>query len=241
MDEFEANGVNNATGSIDLIAGRRYDIQLEYREGTGDASVKLEWSSPSLSREVIPQEQLFPSERGSVSTARFNSITGGTVADLTTDPDFPNNPNSAGTVTEFVAASNAGNSFGRRMHGLLHAPQTGEYTFYIAADNQAELWLSNTADSGQRVRIAEVTSLVAPQDFTANTEQQSAPVHLVAGQSYFIEALHVDNTGSDHLAVAWQQPGTGSIEVIAGEHLSPALPTVKAFALSLIHIPSPRD
>ncbi|KAB2641276.1 MAG: leucine-rich repeat protein, partial [Verrucomicrobia bacterium] len=48
------------TGSISLIAGTKYDIKLELLETSGNASCKLEWVSPSLPREVLPQSQLFP-------------------------------------------------------------------------------------------------------------------------------------------------------------------------------------
>ena len=47
------------TGSISLIAGTKYDIKLELLETSGNAKCKLEWYSPSLPREVVPQSQLF--------------------------------------------------------------------------------------------------------------------------------------------------------------------------------------
>lgn len=231
IDAFDANAVNEATANIDLIAGRRYDMQLEFREVNGDASVRLEWTGASTPRQVIPQSQLYASERGSVSVAQFESVVGGTIGDLVGDADFPDSPSSVSSLTEFATSSNVGDHFGRRVSGLLLAPATGRYQFYIAADHQAELWLSNTADSQQRIRIAQVTSAVTALDFTANAEQQSAPMQLVAGQKYFIEALHVDDTGADHLAVAWQRPGSPAIEVIPGAYLAPVLPTVRAYAL----------
>jgi len=50
------------SGTITLAAGVKYDIVLEYYENTGNASVKLEWSSPSQARQVIPAAQLYPPE-----------------------------------------------------------------------------------------------------------------------------------------------------------------------------------
>ncbi|MHC4251914.1 MAG: hypothetical protein ACYS9X_22570, partial [Planctomycetota bacterium] len=52
--------------------------------------------------------------------------------------------------------------------------------------------------------------------------QTSAPVRLEAGTKYYIEAVHKQGSGGDHLAVAWRGPGgTGGTDgVIAGEHLS---------------------
>ncbi len=47
------------TGSIPLEGGHRYTIKVEYFDGAGDASVSLEWISPSQLREVVPQGVLF--------------------------------------------------------------------------------------------------------------------------------------------------------------------------------------
>ncbi len=47
------------SGRVTLQAGQRYDVRMEYYERTGFAVAKLEWSSPSQSREVVPQLQLY--------------------------------------------------------------------------------------------------------------------------------------------------------------------------------------
>ena len=49
----------NNTGTITLIGGLKYSIVLEYYEGKGTSSCKLQWSSPSLPLEVIPNSRLF--------------------------------------------------------------------------------------------------------------------------------------------------------------------------------------
>ena len=43
------------TGKIYLEAGKKYDICLEYYKNMGSEEIKLEWSSPSMPRSVIPQ------------------------------------------------------------------------------------------------------------------------------------------------------------------------------------------
>jgi hypothetical protein len=47
------------TGTIALTAGQKYEIKLEYFENFGGANCKLEWSSASQARQVIPQSQLY--------------------------------------------------------------------------------------------------------------------------------------------------------------------------------------
>jgi GH35 family endo-1,4-beta-xylanase len=230
IDEFESGSISDQTASIDLIAGRRYDIQLEYRENTGNASVSLEWSSDSLAREVVPQSRLYASDRGTLTAERWNGVSGANVSNLTADPDFPSSPDSATSLTSFEATSNAGTDFGQRIHGHVHAPTTGPYTFFIAADASAELWLSNTSSDSEKLLIASVDSATTPQEWDASATQRSATVYLVAGQDYYIEALHKESSGADHLAVGWIQPGTDNIEVISGEHLSPVRATVEIFS-----------
>ena len=51
-------------GTILLVPNRRYLIQLDYYQATGSSDLKLEWSSPSQARQVIPASQLFPPEQG---------------------------------------------------------------------------------------------------------------------------------------------------------------------------------
>jgi unsaturated chondroitin disaccharide hydrolase len=53
-------GLGTNTGKVDLVAGKKYDIQLEYREKTGSASVKLLWSSTSTPEALVPASRLFP-------------------------------------------------------------------------------------------------------------------------------------------------------------------------------------
>jgi endoglucanase len=47
------------TGKISLAANQKYDIKVEYYERGGGAVAKLEWSTPTLARQVIAQANLF--------------------------------------------------------------------------------------------------------------------------------------------------------------------------------------
>jgi hypothetical protein len=53
-----ATTLGTATGTIALQAGQWYDIKMEYGASLGNAAAKLEYSSTSESRKVIPQTQL---------------------------------------------------------------------------------------------------------------------------------------------------------------------------------------
>jgi GH43 family beta-xylosidase len=56
------------TAQVKLEAGKRYDIELSYAHWMGPASVKLEWSSASQTRQVIPTGRLTASRLGAVPT-----------------------------------------------------------------------------------------------------------------------------------------------------------------------------
>ncbi len=45
--------------SVDLVAGQKVDIRVDFANTTGDAFAKLEWESGELPREVIPASQLY--------------------------------------------------------------------------------------------------------------------------------------------------------------------------------------
>ena len=47
------------TGTMVLSAGQKVPIKVDFAEKTGDAKVKLEWSSASNPMEVVPQSQLY--------------------------------------------------------------------------------------------------------------------------------------------------------------------------------------
>lgn len=59
IDNWTDHAPTTNTGTIALQAGELTDIRLEYYENSGGALIELVWSSPSQSREFIPQTQLY--------------------------------------------------------------------------------------------------------------------------------------------------------------------------------------
>ncbi|MFC5220678.1 alpha-L-fucosidase [Streptomyces coerulescens] len=47
-------------GAIELEAGKKYSIKVEHTEQTGEAFMKLLWSSPNTSQQIVPKSQLSP-------------------------------------------------------------------------------------------------------------------------------------------------------------------------------------
>lgn len=123
-------------------------------------------------------------------------------------------------LTDFEAPSNQGEKYGARIRGYLHPPATGAYTFWIASDDQGQLWLSSDEDPANKKLIASVPGWTGRRQWDKYNQQKSEPVELEAGKKYAIEALQKEGELGDHLAVAWQPPA-GQCEVIPGAHLSP--------------------
>jgi hypothetical protein len=170
-----------------------------------------------------------------VSQWWFN-ISGGAITDLTGNSNYPNNPTGTELRDDFQGRwENEYDYYGMRVYGWLNPPKDGDYTFWIAANDVGECWLSTDADPANAKMICSVPSGSGgdPRQWDGATAQKSAPITLKAGQKYFIMALQKDNTGRDHVAVAWQGAGVGGQAVISSQYVDTfALPPLTAFSPS---------
>lgn len=157
---------------------------------------------------------------GSISAYGYANIPGTQVGDLISNPSYPNNPSLATTLASFEYAG-AGDNYGGRLRGYICAPQTGNYTFYIAANDQAGLLLSTSEDTASKVLIAYNETPVGFHEWTNLPTQKSAPIRLIKGARYYIETLHKQGTGADHLSVGWVLPDGTAEGPIPGNRLSP--------------------
>jgi len=135
----------------------------------------------------------------------------------------------------FESPANVYDNYAQKVHGYLAPPVSGNYTFYIAADDTAQLWLnsSGTATSGAQ-KIASVPSAVGFRNWTAFAAQRSASVNLQAGQFYYIAAYMKEGGGADFLSVRWVRPDGVDQGPIPAQFLrpfgtTPAAPTLPGF------------
>jgi hypothetical protein len=141
----------------------------------------------------------------------YFNIPGNAVSDLTGHPSFPASPGLETIQPTFEAPSEFNDNYGQRMRALVVPPMSGNYVFWIAADDGGALYLSTTEEPAQKVQIATVNTWTSSREWTKEPNQQSAAIALVSGQRYYIEALQKEGQGGDNLAVRWQLP-LGSIE-----------------------------
>ena len=152
----------------------------------------------------------------------YDDIPGVTVEDLTQSPGFPDSPSSESLINDwFEAPSDVADRYGQRLRAWLIPPATGDYTFWIAADDAARLLLS-TDDTPDRKRlIASVQTATDPREWTKDPSQQSVSISLTNGRRYYIEALMKEGAGHDHLSVRWQLPGGVMEEPIPATRTTP--------------------
>ncbi|HEY3331810.1 MAG TPA: PA14 domain-containing protein [Capsulimonadaceae bacterium] len=58
------SGLSTDTGTVDLVAGKRTPIRVEYYNKGGSGGIKLSWQSTSQKREIIPATQLSTTAAG---------------------------------------------------------------------------------------------------------------------------------------------------------------------------------
>ena len=137
-------------------------------------------------------------------------------------------PSGTSQLTSFEAPTDWADDYGTRVRGWVTPPASGTYSFWIAGDDNCELYLSTDDTTGTKRLIASVPDWTGPREWTKFSQQTSTGIALNAGQRYYIEALQKEGAGGDNLAVAWQGPGLTQ-QVIAGQYLSPASGSTSVF------------
>ncbi len=168
---------------------------------------------------------------GTAVMDRWENIPSTDINTLKDNPNYPNNPDVTETVTSFEWDGDDLSDYGARIEGWLYAPGTGEFTFWLASDDQGELWLSTDDDPSNTELIAYVkdspTSTEGwtnPNEWDKYASQMSEPVSLVAGEKYYIMAIWKEGGGGDNCQVAWEGPRIPDRIIIPGTNLSPYEP-----------------
>jgi hypothetical protein len=155
---------------------------------------------------------------GGLKVDLFMNINGTPVSGLTSDPRYPNNPDSTTFWTSFgpfSAGNNYGDNYGARITGFITPTNSGTYKFFLRSDDASELWLSTDENPANETKIAEQTSCC--NAFTdAEGTLSSSPIDLVAGKRYYVEALLKEGGGDDYLQVAWNGPDAADINSVTG-------------------------
>ena len=113
------------------------------------------------------------------------------------------------------------NNYGNFVRGYLEAPQTGNFTFWIASDDDSQLFLSSNHLPANKTRIAFNNGAVGFRNYGAKSTQRSALIPMVKGNKYYFEVLLKEGGGGDHVSVGWQLPDGTLNRPISGIYLAP--------------------
>jgi hypothetical protein len=147
---------------------------------------------------------------------------------------FDTTPFTGGDLNNTPVFGVAGDDYGDSLSGWITPTAPGNYTFFIASDDPSQLFLSGDDNPANASLIAEETDCcdafqepgIANDDGV--TYSTSSPIHLTAGNKYFIQALHTEGGGGDYVKVAWRLEGdstpAASLNPIPADFLSAYAP-----------------
>ncbi len=199
IDRWFDQSASEAVGSLDLEAGVRVPIVLEYYERDGDAEVRLEWRSPSQEREVVPTDRLHPSglKVEYFANPELRGAPTLTGVDVTLDHDWGDRSPDAGIPAD---------SFSARWTARLRPDFTETYEFTTESDDGVRLWIDG--------------ELVIDQWADQPPTRHSGSVPLVAGREVTLTCEYYENQGVAAARLEWQSPSVAR-EVVPATSLRP--------------------
>lgn len=154
---------------------------------------------------------------GGITRELWSNISGSSVASIPLTTPVT----STSILSLLQAPTNNADNYGVRIRGYITAPVSGEYRFFLRADESAEFWLSNDDEPVNAWKRAELTTPVSDSNWSGAA--QTTLLHLEAGARYYLQILHKESSGADHLALGWSKPGeadTSPSEIVPGHLLT---------------------
>ena len=212
IDNWTDHAPTENSGTINLTAGQRYDLKMEFYEHSNGAVARLSWSAAGVAKEVVPATQLFPS--GGTTPPPPNPSTPGLAASyfngttLTGTPVTRVDPNlDFDWDTGSPAAGIGSNSFSARWTGKVTPKVTGTHTFYTQSDDGIRLW---------------VNGVLLVDNWTDHPPtENSNTLFLNAGQAYDLKVEYYENIGGAVARLLWSAPGLAKEVVPASQLTTP--------------------
>ncbi|SGZ03192.1 fibronectin type III domain-containing protein [Moritella viscosa] len=210
-DDADLFGINEK-GQLSLkrhvLEGELHSFDLEITINKDNKT-----SSTLVKVHVLPSDVLLYQ---GVSQEVWTGISGSSVAVINTLAPI----NQQSTLTNFKSLTNMGSSYGQRVYGYFTVPVSGVYNFWIASDDHSELRISSDMTRDKADLVAHITGYTS-EDNWRDSSQVKTNINLNAGQYYYIEVLHKEGGGGDHMSVAWQGAGIPNRTLMTGEFLIP--------------------
>ena len=144
------------SAEITLVSGQKYYFEILHKAGVGEDHLNVQWEISGSYYQTITDHFLTPSNylSGHTVLERWYNVEGPKVIDLRNSPNFPDNPDDVTLINRLEIPQNHADNYGARIRSMLRAPQSGDYTFWVAGDNYTTLWLSTDRDPLNKIKIA---------------------------------------------------------------------------------------
>lgn len=213
-DAWRVADSTEISGDIELNAGQRYDLRLEYYDNLGPARLRLSWTGPGIPKSIVPRNQLHaalgtkpaetPPTRGLLAAYYRRTELDSSSAVTRIDPQLDFNWGENAPVPDVPAQS-----FSARWSGQVAAQFTESYTFHVEAGGGAKLWLDGQLILNQwNDRPGEFYSTVVP---------------LTAGQKYDLRLEHFSTSKEAKMRLLWSSASQRKVPIPA-DVLTPSRP-----------------
>lgn len=149
----------------------------------------------------------------------YPEIPGIGIEDLENHESFPHHPATRQVmISNFDAPADIDDEYGQHLYTWITAPQTGDYRFQIASDDNSQLFIGLDGTPHNLSLIAQVPGWTNPRQWTKYPHQLSGLVHLTQGENYYLSVLMKEGNGGDHVTVRWHLPDGFIEEPISAAH-----------------------
>ena len=155
---------------------------------------------------------------GTINAEVWKEVPGKDIDAFVKTPQFKNDAPEIVALDRLAFPRGSGDSYGVRIRGYLVPPESGDYRFFISADDRGVLSLSTDDDPANKIVVAYTPDWTGAEVYDKYPEQATGPLALDAGERYYFEVLYKQADGKDNLFVAWERPG-GVREIISAENL----------------------
>jgi hypothetical protein len=148
---------------------------------------------------------------------------------------------------------NRGDNYVQRVSGFFVPPETDAYVFFVACDDDTDLYISTDQQPANKYLIAQETAWSnVRQWLTANGGgnaaqkrsdqfnggQFAAGIQLTQGQRYYIEMVHRENTGGDRVSATFKRisdvdPPDGTATLFTGSVIGTPVPEATQLGITL--------
>ena len=216
-DNWRTPETPEASGSLALEAGKKYDLKYEFHETYGNARARLLWSAPGITKSVVPRSQLYASSPLGLYSDVLR-LTNGLLATYYNDGDLSSSTTfvRVDPTLDFAwkgkppAAGLDAKNFSVRWSGQLLPLRSGPTTFHVPAEGGVRLWLNDQPiiDEWENRKPGERTGTAA----------------LTAGERCEVRLEFSNAADKPSFALAWSGTALPKV-IIPASQLLPSKPT----------------